>query len=140
MTEQDLVAALRESDAFVPELSLVAEADGVLAGHILLTRASVGDSVQLALAPLSVLPRYQRQGIGQALVRAGHEKARALGYGYVIVLGSDTYYPKMGYVPADTYGIQSPFPVPRENFMACKLWDGAPAICGPVRYADAFGV
>ena len=67
--EQDLVEALRKSDAFLPELSLVAEEDGKLAGHILFTKANVGDRQVLVLAPLSVRPEMQRRGIGTALIR-----------------------------------------------------------------------
>ena len=63
-TEQDLVAALRKGEAFVPELSLVAEIDGKIVGHILFTEAKVGGDTVLVLAPLSVLPAYQRRGVG----------------------------------------------------------------------------
>ena len=93
-SEQDLAAALRQSDAFIPSLSLVAEIDGELAGHILFTKARVGNSEVLALAPLSVLPKYQRQGVGTALIAEGHRIAQKLGYPYSLVLGSETYYPR----------------------------------------------
>lgn len=138
--EQDLVSALRQSDAFLPEMSLVAEIDGKIVGHILFTKVDIGGSVQLALAPLSVLPEYQRRGVGSALIREGHRRARELGYGYSIVLGSETYYPRMGYVPAKNFGIVPPFAVADENFMACKLREDAPAISGVVQYAKEFGI
>ena len=99
-----------------------------------------GGSTQLALAPLSVIPARQRQGIGKALIQEGHRRARELGYRYSVVLGSETYYPKMGYLPAEQYGIQAPFDVPRENFMACQLEKGAPHISGVVQYAKEFGI
>lgn len=139
-TEHQLVSALRKSDAFIPELSLVAEIDGQLAGHIMFTKAKVGGHAVLALAPLSVAPEYQRQGVGTALIQEGHQIARALGYGWSIVLGSETYYPRMGYLPAVPFGIRAPFKVPRENFMACKLLPGAPGLHGTVRYAKEFGI
>ena len=139
-TEQDLVDALRRGPAFIPELSLVAEEDGTLLGHILFTKMKVGDREALALAPLSVRPGRQRQGIGAALIREGHRRAAALGYGCSVVLGSETYYPRFGYVPAEQLGIQAPFPVPAENFMAVKLTEDAPPVRGVVQYAPEFGI
>ncbi len=138
--EQDLVSALRSGDAYIPELSLVAEIDGKIAGHIMFTRVKVADSIQLALAPLSVLPEYQGQGVGLALIQAGHRQARKLGYRYSIVLGSEAYYSQSGYLPAKIYGIFPPFDVPDENFMAFKIADDAPDISGIVQYAEEFGI
>ena len=122
------------------ELSLVAEIDGKIVGHIMFTKLKIGNQVQLALAPLSVLPDYQKQGIGTALIQEGHTRARALGYEYSVVLGSEKYYPRTGYLPAKNYGIFAPFNVPDENFMACKLSENAPAVCGIVQYAKEFGI
>ena len=141
-TEQDLVAALRRSEAFVPELSLVADEGGVVVGHVLLTQARVGKSSvpTLALAPLSVLPAFQRQGIGAALVREGHRIAGSLGYAWSIVLGDARYYTRFGYAPALDFGIEAPFEVPSENFMACRLREDAPAVSGMVNYAPEFGI
>ncbi len=138
--EQDLADALRAGESYISELSLVYETDGKIVGHIMFTKAMVGDTAVLALAPLSVLPEYQNQGIGQRLIVKGHEIARNMGYGYSVVLGSEKYYPKAGYLPADTYGILPPFDVPRENFMACKLNDNAADIHGTMKYAKEFGI
>ena len=138
--EQDLVEALRKGDAFVPELSLVAEIDGKLAGHILFSKALVGDTTVLVLAPLSVRPQYQRQGVGTALMEKAHRTAGSLGYPYSLVLGSETYYPRFGYRPAGAFGIAAPFAAPPENFMAIRLRDDAPAVHGVVRYDPAFGI
>lgn len=137
--EHDLVDALRQSGACVPELSLVCEIDGEIVGHIMFTKLHVDDHVALALAPLSVAPAWQRRGIGTALIREGHRIARELGYDYSVVLGSDEYYPRVGYVPAETLGILPCFDVPSENFMACRLREDAPAISGMVTYAREFG-
>ena len=138
--EQDLVTALRDSDSYIPELSLVAEIGNKIVGHIMFTKLKIGNQVQLALAPLSVLPEYQKKGIGTALIQEGHKRAQALGYGYSVVLGSEKYYPRIGYMPAITYGISAPFDVPNENFMAYKLSENAPAVFGPVQYAKEFGI
>ena len=139
-SEQDLVAALRKSAAFVPELSLVAERDGKIIGYILFTEIRIGGCTALALAPLAVLPADQRQGVGAALVREGHRIAAALGYPYAVVLGSERYYPRFGYVPAGQLGIRAPFEAPPENFMAIRLRPGAVPVQGVVQYAREFGI
>lgn len=138
--EQDLVTALRDSSSFVPELSLVAEEDGRIVGHILFTKADVGGHTVLALAPLSVLPPHQRKGIGQALMAEGHRIAKKLGFDYSVVLGHAEYYPKAGYCPASRFGIKAPFDVADENFMAVKLNPGAAELHGTMRYDAAFGL
>ena len=139
-TEQDLVAALRNGDAFVPELSLIAEMDEKIVGHILFTEAKVGDDTVLVLAPLSVLPEFQKQGIGTALIEEGHKIAREMGYQYALVLGSDTYYPRLGYLPAVQFGIEIPEGMPSTNFMAIKLQENAKSVSGSVTYAKEFGI
>lgn len=138
--EQDLVNALRKGEAFIPELSLVAEIDGKIVGHIMFTKAKVGEDTVLVLAPLSVLPEYQRMGIGISLIKEGHKIANKIGYEYSIVLGSQKYYPKMGYLPADRFGIKPSFDVPNENFMAYKIKEDAAGIHGIIKYAKEFGI
>lgn len=136
--EQDLVVALRKSAAYVPELSLVAEENGEVIAHILFTKIRIGDQTELALAPLSVLPEYQHQGIGKALMARGHQIAAQMGYGFSVVLGSEEYYPKAGYVPAEQYGIQAPFDVPSKNYMALDLQSKPRKQNGTVEYAKEF--
>lgn len=138
--EQDLVSQLRTSDAFIPELSLVAIKDNRIVGYILFTKIKIGKSEELALAPLAVLPEYQRQGIGSELIEQGHTIAKKLVYHYVVVLGSEKYYPRFGYVSAIKFGISAPFNVPSENFMAKKLKDTNKEIKGIVKYAKEFGI
>lgn len=137
-TEQDLVERLRKSAAFVPELSLVAERDGEIVGHILFTKAHLGTARVLGLAPLSVSPACQKQGIGMKLMLEGHRIARALGYEVSIVLGNEQYYPRVGYLPAAQFGIRAPFEVPDANFMALSL-QGVPMQFDDVmQYAPEF--
>lgn len=137
--EADLVTALRKGPAFIPELSLVAEIEGKIVGHILFTKGQIADNTVLALAPLAVLPTYQGQGIGAALVNEGHRIARQLGYDYVIVLGG-AYYHRFGYVSASSLGITAPFEVPDEYFMVKKLNPHAENVSGVMHYAKEFGI
>ena len=138
--EQDLVVKLRQSTHFIPELSLVAQINSKIVGHIMFTKAYIGETTILALAPLSVLPEFQNKGIGTALILKGHAVAQKLGYPYSIVLGSETYYPRFGYIPAEKFQIQAPFSVPSANFMAIKLLQNAAPISGTLRYAPEFGI
>ena len=102
--------------------------------------AQIGEKTELALAPLAVLPEYQRKGIGKSLIQEGHRIAQQLNYDYSIVLGSPDYYTKFGYVPASQYQITAPFPVEDEFFMALKLNAKADAVNGVVEYDPAFGI
>lgn len=138
--EQDLVVSLRKGTAFVPELSLVAEINGELAGHIMFSKARVGNDIVLVLAPLSVNPKYQRQGVGTALMNEAHRIAKELGYQYSLVLGSELYYPRIGYLPAKHLGVEVPKGIPSVNFMAMKLQENAKPISGIVTYAKEFAM
>ncbi|MFE9375130.1 GNAT family N-acetyltransferase [Streptomyces sp. NPDC006855] len=140
--EADLVDALRaDPEAWLPELSHVAEAsDGSLAAYALLTRCRVGDAPALALAPVAAVPAYQRQGAGQAVVRAALEAARERGEALVLVLGHPEYYARFGFRPASRYGIRPGFEVPDEAMMALVLDDSVPVPAGLIRYPAAFGV
>jgi putative acetyltransferase len=139
--EADLVDALRESG--VRFLSLVAERDGDIVGHILFTPVElVGGSRDLKLAglgPMAVTPERQKQGIGSRLVEAGMQACREAGYDAVIVLGHPAYYPHFGFAPASNFGIRSEYRVPDEVFMLLELNPGAlEGNQGLVRYHDAF--
>ncbi len=137
--EQDLVVALRKGDNFIPDLSLVALKDNKIVGYILFTKIRIGEFEEVALAPLGVLPKYQKKGIGSKLIKEGHIIAKKLGYHYSVVLGSNEYYSKFGYIPAIEYGIKAPFDVQSENFMAIKLNDTSEDVQG-VEYAKEFGI
>jgi putative acetyltransferase len=141
--EARLVDALRKSSAFIPQLSFVALDDFHIVGHILFTRITIQGEDQadaaLALAPMAVLPAFQKQGIGSALVRRGLEEARSLGHRVVIVVGHPDYYPRFGFVPARPLGILPPFEVPGEAFMVLELQPGTVLeIQGMVKYPPEF--
>lgn len=141
--EHFLVQRLRASKNFIPNLSIVAERDGKVVGHILLTRIDIIDgsksSESLALAPVSVLPTYQRKGIGGKLIVYAHEIAKGLGYKSVILVGHKDYYPKFGYFPLKSFGIKLPFDANDENCMAIELVEGAlQEAHGKVQYAVEF--
>ncbi len=136
--EHNLVVRLRASEAFIPELSLVAVEGDEIVGYILFTKIKIGQNTALALAPLAVSPSRQRQGIGIELMREGHRIAKELGYDFSVVLGSEKYYPKAGYRPASEFGILPLFEVPSENFMALDLQGGQGRQDGTVEYAKEF--
>lgn len=140
--EADLVDALRaDADAWLPGLSYVAEApDGSLAAYALLTRCRVGGAPALALAPVATSPAHQRQGAGQAVVRAVLDAARVRGEALVVVLGHPDYYPRFGFGPASRHGIRPGFEVPDEAMMALVLDGSVPVPAGMIRYPAAFGV
>ena len=141
--EQFLVERLRKSDAFIPELSLVAEIEDKIVGHILLTKILIQNENQafnsLALAPVSVLPEFQGKGIGAKLILRSHEIARQLGYESIVLLGHQDYYPRFGYELCEKYNIKLPFDVPAENCMVIELIKGSlEKVSGEVVYQKAF--
>lgn len=141
--EGKLVEKLRRSESFLPELSLVAEQESSLVGHILFSRIVIvsgsAREPSIALAPMSVLPEWQKKGIGSQLVREGLRQAKELGHGSVIVLGHPEYYPRFDFQPASRWDIRPPFEAPDEAFLALELEPGALAgKSGVVEYPPEF--
>ncbi|WIG40092.1 GNAT family N-acetyltransferase [Bacillus toyonensis] len=140
--EHELVKCIRECDAFIPELSIVA-VDKEIVGHIMLSKITIeqgGTTVDsLALAPVSIAPSHQKKGIGGKLITAALEKAKELGYGSVVVLGHPEYYPKFGFERASQWNIKAPFEVPDEVFMVMELRENTlQGVEGIVQYSSAF--
>ena len=138
-----LVDRLRESADYIKELSIVAETNGIILGHVLLSPVPVvnkeGRSTVLALAPISVDGAHQSRGIGGKLIHHALNKAKAQGYGAVIVLGDTAYYSRFGFTPASKWNIRPPFDAPDEAFMALELKDGyLDNINGTVVYPSPF--
>lgn len=139
-TESELVDRLRNSEAYIPELALVAEAGGNIIGYIMLTLVQIGSKEALAVGPLAVLPAYQRSGIGSALIHAGHEKAKNMGYVLCVLVGHADYYPRFGYQPASTFGIHTHLDVPDDIFMAYQLQGNHARMDGMLHYPNAWGL
>jgi putative acetyltransferase len=125
-----------------PVVSLVAEENGTVAGHLMFSPVLLSGQPELkimGLGPMAVLPERQRQGIGTALARAGVDRCRDLGFGAAVVLGHPTYYSRFGFQPSALYGIAGEFDVPEEAFMVLELWPGfLRGASGLVRYHPAF--
>lgn len=144
-TEHELVSNIRNSDAYIRELSLVAidKDTGQIVGHILYSKIAIINeehSIEsLALAPVSVTLTYQNKGVGKLLIEESLRIASKLGYESVIVLGHPNYYPKFGFQKASRWGIKAPFQVPDEVFMALELKkDSLKNVSGVVKYSKAF--
>jgi putative acetyltransferase len=141
--EAQVVERVRERPDFNPEFSLVAEHDGEVVGHVLLSEMHLEDAEKsaklLGLGPVAVRPDYQRQGIGSKLILEGLSRAKSAGYRAVILVGHPTYYPRFGFVPASRYGLQSTYNVPDDVFLALPLYEGAlDGLHGMVHYSPAF--
>jgi len=139
--EAEIIDKLRKRD--VVTLSLVAVQADQIVGHILFSPVSVESEYSsfeaITLAPMAVLPEYQRKGIGSQLVRVGLEECLRLGHEIMVVLGHPDYYPRFGFVPASTYGIKCKYDVPDEVFMALELRQGAlSGRSGVVKYQPEF--
>jgi putative acetyltransferase len=125
--EARLIDKIRNSDNFIPELSLVALKDNKIVGHILFSKAKIKsedrEKIVLALAPMAVLPEFQNQGIGHLLVNRGLDISKSLGYYIVVLVGHSEYYPRFGFTPARAKGLEISFkmPIPDEAFMVCEL-------------------
>lgn len=139
--EAELVEKLRNRAAL--SLSLIAVQKNEIVGHIAFSPVVIESECSsfeaITLAPIAVLPEYQRQGIGGQLARAGLEECRNLGHEIVVVLGHPTYYPRFDFVPAKPKGISCEFEVAAEAFMVLELREGALAGRGGiVRFQPEF--
>lgn len=132
-TEQFIVAALRVAKALT--VSLVAELDGRVVGHIAFSPVAISDGTPdwYGLGPVSVLPELQKQGIGSALIRQGLARLKARGARGCCLVGHPEYYRKFGFANAPDLGIDG---VPPEVFFALSFEGLIPQ--GTVTFHDAF--
>lgn len=138
--EADLVDALRATAR--PVISLVAEDEDAVVGHIMFSPVLLGEHTALkimGLAPMAVALGHQRKGVGSALVRAGVAQCAEAGCDAVVVLGYSNYYPRFGFLPSVRYAIRSEYDVPDDVFMILELRnDSLRGTSGVVRYHELF--
>lgn len=132
-TEQFIVEALRAAGALT--VSLVAEVDGRVVGHVAFSPVRVSDGTEnwYGLGPLSVLPAYQRQGVGKALVEAGLSRLKGLNAGGCCVVGHPDYYRKFGFANTPRMVCEG---VPSEVFFVLSFDGRTPR--GTVTFHAAF--
>lgn len=127
--EQDWIIAQRSTACYVPELELVAERDGQIVGHVLLTERKVitpdGYHTALYLSPLCVKPDCRKLGIGSALVTEAFARAANLGYQATFLVGDPKYYSRFGFRPVTQFGIQNCSQIPDVYVQAMELKPGA---------------
>ena len=127
--EQDFVNELRSGDTYIPELALVAEDNGRLVGHIMLSKAHIVNGADrfpvTYVAPLSVVLEFRNRGIGAALMKESFKLAVGMGYTSVLLVGDPAYYHRFGFKSAVSFGIKHMHEISDENVMACELVPGA---------------
>ncbi len=124
----DLTTAILADPTAAPTLSLVAEREGALLGHILFSTVPwERDRPRAALlAPLAVMPPAQGQGVGGRLIAEGLARCRHQGIALVFVLGHADYYSRFGSVPAGPLGFTAPYPMPEDHVGTWRVWELTP--------------
>ncbi|ADZ09641.1 GCN5-related N-acetyltransferase [Methanobacterium lacus] len=138
--EATLVDKLRSS---MDTISLVAVHEDKVVGHILFSPLTIENDEEsfpaLILAPIAVLPEYQKQGIGSKLVENGIIECRNHGHSIIILVGHPGYYPRFGFISAEQNRIEHPFEVPEDVFMVYELVpDTLSRVNGVLKYSKPF--
>mgnify|MGYP001825604883 CR=1 FL=1 len=132
----ELVNDLLDDDSAKPLLSLVAEEDEKLVGHILFTLVSLQPDEEVSariLAPLAVSPDFQSQGIGGQLIREGLKQLASSGVELVFVLGYPDYYTRFGFQTAGIAEFEAPYPIPSEHADAWMVQELKPGFIGRIK-------
>jgi putative acetyltransferase len=118
-----------------PRVSLLAFFENQPVGHVLFTRGYIEGNPRievLFLAPLAVIPKFQKQGIGGALIKEGIARLSKMGVDLVFVIGHPEYYPRFGFSPASKLGFQPTYPLPAEVGDAWMVLALSPNIIGAI--------
>lgn len=125
-TEHFVLHQFRDRAEFVPELDLVMEVDGLLAGHVMYVRSAIRTDEDtevpiMTFGPISIAPQFQRRGLGSALVKESLDRARALGAGAVAITGNLDFYGKCGFVTGKSRGVRYAEDPEADYFLICEL-------------------
>lgn len=129
-SEHYLLHIMRDCPAFVPELDVVAVCDGKIVGNVVymksVIRADNGNSYEvLSLGPISVLPEYQRKGIGGRMIEYTRDIARRMGFAAILLCGDPDYYSRQGFLSAETFGIRTEDNMYADALQVCLLCENA---------------
>jgi predicted N-acetyltransferase YhbS len=133
--EQDFVDELRSGGNYIPELALVAEENGQIIGHIMLTKTFITNGDQqfetLFLGPISVVLEHRKKGVGSSLIKESFKLARTMGHTSVVLVGDPAYYTRFGFRTSSEFGITHLQDIPEQYVMACELVrDGLQGVSG----------
>ncbi len=135
--EAELTRDILADPSATPTLSLLAVDEGRPVGHVLFSRVGLADapeSVPMSiLAPLAIIPEYQGKGVGGALIKEGLRLLKEASVGLVFVLGHPGYYPRHGFEPVGTRGLEAPYPIPAEVADAWMVQALRPELLGELR-------
>ncbi len=138
--EHWMVHELRNRDG-IPQLSLVATIDDNIVGHIICSKATVRTDSSIVpvlnFGPLSVLPEYQRKGVGKALITDMISRAKKLGFGAILFLGRPEYYPQFGFKEASVFGVTDSEGYNYPAFMGMELIPGYLSIASGGRFFES---
>lgn len=129
--EVNLTKSLLVDPSAEPRLSLLAYVNNQPVGHILFTKATLTNHPDLSLsflAPLAVIPKFQRQGIGSKLIKKSLELLTKTNVDLIFLVGHPTFYPKFGFKPAHKHGFDPPYPLPLEATDAWMVKELSPNI------------
>lgn len=140
--EHYLLHIMRDFEAFIRELDIVAEIDGEIVGNIVYTKAKIlgDDGISrevLSFGPVAVLPAFRAKGIGSTLIEYTIARAKELGHRAILIYGDPEYYKRFGFVPAETFGIGTADNMYAKPLQALELWEGALISCNGRFLEDA---